>query len=286
MSEKRFFSKIILLIIISIFISYNIANHSVLRIFDLGSYSELITFTLPEKVKGLINYSQFTHKVNERMGQLTEERKTKKEKQLKYFMPYIAYGDPHQKSVALTFDDGPHPGYTTKLLKLLEKNKIRATFFVVGKMAEKYPDLLREIYKNGHTIGNHTYHHYNLQYLKPHEVEKEWHACNKVVESILGVDMFYCRPPGGSYDDKVVKCANNLGLSVVLWTINPGDYLDYSKELLLERFYACFSSGGIILLHDGGLYTLEILPIIIKDLKKKGYKFITIDEMAMKSPQF
>ncbi len=189
-------------------------------------------------------------------------------------------GDPSLRAVALTFDDGPHPQYTPKLLAILQQQQIRATFFVIGKMAEHYPDLVRQENAAGHVVGNHTYHHVNLTRIPLNLVETEWQSCNEAIKSILGIEMAYCRPPGGDYDADVITAATGAGLTTVLWTDDPADYAQPGDKVIERRVLDTISPGGIILLHDGVQQTVDVLPQIIETLKRKGYRFQTVVEMA------
>jgi peptidoglycan/xylan/chitin deacetylase (PgdA/CDA1 family) len=191
----------------------------------------------------------------------------------------LARGNPKDKTVALTFDDGPHPQFTPQLLDILQRNNVRATFFVVGEMAEQYPDLIRHERSAGHVIGNHTYHHVNLTKIPVAEVLIEWDACQHVVEAVTGERMHFCRPPGGDYDDTVIRAAMALGLTTVLWTDDPGDYASPGDTVIRRRVLDRVSNGGIILLHDGIQQTIDVLPQIIQHLKGKGYRFVTVAEM-------
>jgi peptidoglycan/xylan/chitin deacetylase (PgdA/CDA1 family) len=257
----------------------------------------LIAITLIIILLILVNHYKLlagsdTDKQNERLDKfwlraLTEVYKSPEElqaqhdRELRKGLLYrkLIKGNPKIKAVALTFDDGPHPVYTMKLLKVLKKYDVKATFFVVGKMAEKHPELVRAEVKNGHMIGNHTYNHVNLTYIPDDEIKVEWQACNDVIKATTGVDMAFCRPPGGQYDSKVINAAMDIGLTTVLWTDDPADYLKPSDKILETNTMEHINPGGIILLHDGIQQTIEILPQIIETLKKKGYKFQTVKEM-------
>jgi len=192
----------------------------------------------------------------------------------------LIHGDRSVRAIALAFDDGPHPQYTPKLLAILQREQVQATFLVVGKMAEQYPDLIRQESAAGHLIGNHTYHHVNLTRIPLNLVETEWQACNEVIESILGLAMAYCRPPGGDYDADVITAAAKAGLTTVLWTDDPADYARPGDRLIERRVLDAISPGGIVLLHDGVQQTVDVLPQIIETLKQRGRQFQTIDEMA------
>ncbi len=194
----------------------------------------------------------------------------------------LNYGNYKLKEIALTFDDGPHRKYTPQILKVLKRYKVKATFFVVGKMAEVNDDLLITQYRDHHLIANHTYHHVDLTRLSEKEAQVEWVACNEVARSILGIDLKYCRPPGGNYDDTVRRAALKSGLVTVLWTEDPGDYTSPGTIAIESRIFYSIYNGGIILLHDGVQQTINVLPAIIERLQKEGYTFVTVDEMYRK----
>lgn len=189
-------------------------------------------------------------------------------------------GDPRDKSVALTFDDGPHPQYTPKLLAILKQYNIKATFFVVGKMAKQYPNLIKAEYAAGHVVGNHTYDHVNLNRIPINLVAAEWKKCNDLIMSILNVRMKYCRPPGGDYDHDVIMAAQQQRLITVLWTDDPGDYAHPGDKVIERRVLDKVRNGAIILIHDGVQQTIDVLPQIIETLQKRGFRFITVDEMT------
>ncbi|MFB3881266.1 MAG: polysaccharide deacetylase family protein [Armatimonadota bacterium] len=210
-------------------------------------------------------------------GELAAQRARELRKGLQYDI--LPHGDPHVKSVALTFDDGPHPAYTPQLLAILRQERVPATFFVVGVMAEQYPEQIRAERAAGHVVGNHTLHHVNLTKIPLDEVLVEWQACQDVVKSITGDTMRYCRPPGGDYDDAVVRAAMSVHLTTVLWTDDPGDYASPGAKVVETRVLDRIGNGGIILLHDGVQQTIDILPGLIEHLRSKGYRFVTVSEL-------
>ena len=192
----------------------------------------------------------------------------------------IMHGSEARKTVALTFDDGPHPKTTLALMAILRRYGIHATFFVVGKMAERYPELVRAEYRFGHIIGNHTFHHLNLTHVPPRDILTEWLACNLVVKSIIGIDPAFCRPPGGDVNANVIHAAQAAHMTTVLWSADPADYANPGEEVIINRILARLGNGGIILLHDGPPQTVAMLPRLIEILESRGYTFQTIPELA------
>jgi peptidoglycan/xylan/chitin deacetylase (PgdA/CDA1 family) len=188
-------------------------------------------------------------------------------------------GDPSRKWIALTFDDGPHPGYSERILKILHQYDVPATFFLVGEMAERHPDLVRAEAAEGHSIANHTYHHLSLTKIPQDSVATEIKACGEVLRSITGKAPRLFRPPGGEYNDQVAEASEALGYRMILWTDDPGDYASPGADVILKRTVERVDNGGIILLHDGIEQTIEILPQLLRYLKSHGYECVTIDEM-------
>lgn len=188
-------------------------------------------------------------------------------------------GDPSRKWIALTFDDGPHLGYTERILKILDQYDVPATFFLVGQMAERHPDLVRAEAVGGHSIANHTYHHLSLPKIPRDSVATEIKACGEVLHSITGKAPHLFRPPGGEYNDQVAEASEALGYRMILWTDDPADYASPGADVILKRTLDHVENGGIILLHDGIDQTIQVLPKILSYLKSHGYECVTIDEM-------
>jgi len=191
----------------------------------------------------------------------------------------LMHGNLKKKQIALTFDDGPHPKFTPKLLALLRQYHVKATFFVVGEMAEKYSNLVKQEIADGHSVGNHTYHHMNLTKIPEEYVATEIKACGEVLAKITGKPPHLFRPPGGDYDKAVAEDAEALGYTIVLWTDDPGDYAKPGDNVIIQRLLTRVNNGSIILIHDGIQQTYDVLPQIITNLKKRGFEFVTIDEM-------
>lgn len=207
------------------------------------------------------------------------QAQSRREERMGLYLPKLMRGDPHRKLLALTFDDGPHRGYTERLLALLGSERVRATFFLVGKMVEKNPALVRQIVAGGHLLGNHTFSHVTLTKIPFAEMRAEYEACNDVVENVTGQRLRFCRPPGGDYDSLVISAALEQGLTTVLWTDDPGDYAKPGTNVIEQKTLRRLSNGGIILLHDGIEQTIQVLPQIIKFAKAQGYEFVTVDQL-------
>ncbi len=192
----------------------------------------------------------------------------------------LIHGDREKKYIALTFDDGPHPKFTPRLLAFLKQYKVKATFFVVGEMAEKYPQLVKAEADEGHCVGNHTYHHVNLTKIDPGYVATEIEACNEVVKRITGHTPRYFRPPGGDYNHQTAEICEAMNQMMVLWSDDPGDFRKPGESVIELRLLNKVKGGAIILLHDGIEQTLAVLPQVIATLRKQGYEFVTIDQLV------
>jgi peptidoglycan/xylan/chitin deacetylase (PgdA/CDA1 family) len=201
----------------------------------------------------------------------------------------IYRGDDKLPRVALTFDDGPHGEKTVKLLDLLREQKVKATFFVVGRLAEEQPDIIKVMVADGHTVGNHTYTHpeKRLPNLPLDQMEAEITNGNLSVHRTTGKWPRFFRAPGLSVNKIVADTVRKHQLVSAFCTVNPGDYRakevsDISDYILgkdaLQR--ERMRNGGIILLHDGIPNTLEALPRVISDLRDRGFTFVTLDELA------
>lgn len=193
-------------------------------------------------------------------------------------LDFLKNGNGH--TVALTFDDGPRPGYVEPILDILREKGVRATFFLVGRYVLEYPELVRAIDAEGHTVANHTFYHNDLTSLPPENVYREWRLCNEAVEQVIGKRPQFARPPGGRYNDFVAKRAAEEGLRIVLWTNNPGDYsASLDGPSLARKVLSRAKEGDIVLLHVGVAPTIDALPSIIDGYRKKGFSFVVIDEI-------
>jgi peptidoglycan-N-acetylglucosamine deacetylase len=181
--------------------------------------------------------------------------------------------------IALTFDDGPHPVYTGKIIEILRKHRVPGTFFVVGIQAIKYPGLVRDIVSSGNEIAGHGFTHRNLAKLSANDDKIELESTSKILNDITGVKIALFRPPGGRYDKKVVKVADTLGEKMVLWDVFPKDHEENNSQIILHKVLAQAKDGGIILLHSGRTPTIEALDEIIDSLEKRGFEFVKISDL-------
>ncbi|MBQ4529855.1 MAG: polysaccharide deacetylase family protein [Lachnospiraceae bacterium] len=183
-----------------------------------------------------------------------------------------------KKKIALTFDDGPHPEYTPMLLDGLKERNVSAAFFLMGKNAEKYPEIVERMYKEGHTIGNHSYSHVQLSEMEELEACKEMTKANEVIKNIIGKTPDYIRPPFGAWSHNL-DCITNM--IVVLWDVDPLDWKCQNTDLVVKRVVSNVEEDDIILLHDSYETTVEATFQIIDTLEKEGYEFVSLDEIIL-----
>lgn len=179
--------------------------------------------------------------------------------------------------ICLTFDDGPSPTITPKLLDLLKQYNVHATFFVVGKNAERYPDLLKRMIDEGHEIGNHSYDHPQLTKLSVDGFMSQINGTNDIVDNATGVKPRYLRPPYGSKNQAM---KDTVPMPFILWNVDPEDWhKTATKESISQNVLNNVSDGGIVLSHDLYDRTYEAYEIIIPKLIEQGYQFLTVSEM-------
>jgi peptidoglycan/xylan/chitin deacetylase (PgdA/CDA1 family) len=181
--------------------------------------------------------------------------------------------------IALTFDDGPNPVDTPKLLDLLREKGVKATFFVVGKRADQYPEIVRRAWEEGHLVANHTWSHCHLFcFLTPARLRAEIERGEESVRRICGFRPRLVRSPVGQRHPLLRRYLENSGLEYVSWSIRSRDTLTRNSEVLARRILKQAASGDIILLHDhlprGAHVMLEALPVVIDDLRARGLKFV------------
>jgi peptidoglycan/xylan/chitin deacetylase (PgdA/CDA1 family) len=204
------------------------------------------------------------------------------------FGPTIVHGRGH--AVALTFDDGPNIRTTPRVLTLLERNHIRATFFVVGRAVDRNPELIHRMVRDGDEIGNHTQTHAHLNFLLTRRaIDREIDLAQTTIAKASGSSPRYLRPPFGARDFATIDAARRRGLQVVMWTAMLGDEpARSSPRELAEALLAQVHDGAIIIIHDGDqgrsgsggrTYESAAVGIVIARLRADGYRFLTISQM-------
>jgi peptidoglycan/xylan/chitin deacetylase (PgdA/CDA1 family) len=182
--------------------------------------------------------------------------------------------------VALTFDDGPHPELTPKLLDILRQNGVRATFYVIGRSVAAYPDIARRIVAEGHEIANHTYNHPALTSLGAGRLQQELTNTTEVIQRVTGRRPTNMRPPYGAINDRVrASILRDHGLDIIMWSCDPLDWKRPGAQVVRQRLVDGAKPGGILLAHDIHPGTIEAVPGVIQDLKAKGFGFATVSQL-------
>jgi peptidoglycan/xylan/chitin deacetylase (PgdA/CDA1 family) len=194
-----------------------------------------------------------------------------------------------EQLVALTFDDGPSEPYTNNLLEVLERHKVKATFFMVGKNIEKYPDIAKAVLAQKHEVGNHSYSHTSLVLKSPSFVRSEIDKTDLLLQNLGVRGEIYFRSPFGTQLFSVPWVLLEKKKKNILFDINtvPRDWCTQDAEIIAQRVINQIKPGAIILLHDGGkgsrFATVKATDIIIRELKKRGFKFATISQLLAHS---
>jgi len=198
---------------------------------------------------------------------------------------YFFFKGPREaKKVALTFDDGPDAEVTPRILDILKENRVRATFFVVGQNIRRHPGMVRRIAAEGHTIGNHTWTHLNMTKLGQEQVRQEIEKTADLIESLTGHRSVLIRVPWGAVSDTVMRVAQKEGLRVIGWSVDSFDWRDKVPARVLTNLETQVHPGAIVLMHavafpGTGEVTPRVLPLLIRNLEKRGYQFVTVDEL-------
>ena len=194
---------------------------------------------------------------------------------------------PGSKQLALTYDDGPNDPHTFRLLELLARHGIRATFFVIGQYVQQRPDIAREIVKGGHALGNHTFSHPNLILASHRQTESELQQCQQSLSDTTGELPRLFRPPFGGRQPGTLRITRNLGLEPVMWNVTGWDWKGRPAEYLEQKIRGQIHGGDVILLHDGShavfgadrSQTVIATDRLISTFKSQGFEFVTIPEM-------
>ena len=193
------------------------------------------------------------------------------------------------KKVALTFDDGPSEIWTPLILDALKKAGIKATFFMIGAHVKKFPEIARRVAQEGHTVGNHGYAHSVLLYYTDEELEEEIKYTELVIQDTTGQSTKYFRPPKAWLRGGEKRKIQGMGYDVVLWSINPKDWVPFHHRCMVNFISWKVGGGDIILFHDSGavfkaeggdrMQTVFAIPLLAEKLRAKGFEFVTIEQL-------
>jgi peptidoglycan/xylan/chitin deacetylase (PgdA/CDA1 family) len=191
------------------------------------------------------------------------------------------------KQLALTYDDGPNDPHTPRLLQILARHEVSATFFLIGRYAQQRPGLAREIVKAGHVVGNHTFTHPLLTLMSETKIRQEISVCRAALQDAVGEHSILFRPPYGGRRPAVLRIARELGLETVMWSVTGHDWNAPPAQQIEQKVAGQIRGGDVILLHDGGhrnlgadrSQTVLATDRLITRYKGEGYEFVTIPQM-------
>ena len=185
-----------------------------------------------------------------------------------------------QKVVAMTFDDGPHPTHTPRLLKMLRDRNIKATFFLVGKNAKAYPAIVRQMVEEGHEIGNHTWTHGSLTSMSDDQIRNELKMSADAVYAASGYRPQTIRPPYGAINARVKQLMyTEFGYPTIMWSVDPQDWRKPGVSVVTSRIVNAAHPGAILLAHDIHASTIAAMPATFDQLLAKGYRFVTVSQL-------
>jgi peptidoglycan-N-acetylglucosamine deacetylase len=199
----------------------------------------------------------------------------------------VYYVPVSEKVVALTFDDGPNDPCTSAILDILKAENTKATFFLIGKNVENMPETARRIVKEGHAVGSHSYDHPRFDQISEEQMRDQLARAGKAIQSVTGVRPDLFRPPFGLYGTNIDVICRELGYRIAGWSASASDWNPCTSEEVARRILNRACPGAIFLLHDGYVThpgadrwaTVGAVKLIVKDLKARGYRFVTIPEL-------
>lgn len=211
-----------------------------------------------------------------------------------WFGRTFAGGSSGSKQIALTYDDGPNDPHTLKLLDVLAKHNVSATFFMIGRYVQQRPDIARAVAQAGHVIGNHTFTHPLLIFQSAAQTRTQLLDCRRALEDAIGDHSTLFRPPFGGRRPATLKIARELRLQTVMWNVTGYDWNAPPAAVIEKKVVRQMRGGDVILLHDGGYRALgadRAQTVIASDnlirlYRDQGYQFVTVEELLAGSRQF
>ena len=184
------------------------------------------------------------------------------------------------KYIAITFDDGPHPQNTPRLLDMLRARNIKATFYMVGSNADAYPQVVRRVVAEGHEIGNHSYTHRLFSKMSDADIRQELSRTRDAIVRAAGVQPRTLRPPYGGMLQRQREWVNaEFGYPIILWSVDPLDWRRPGASVVCSRILKSTTAGGIVLVHDLHSQTVDAMPATLDGLLQRGFKFVTVSQL-------
>jgi len=191
-----------------------------------------------------------------------------------------------EKKIAISFDAAYGDQYTPQILDILDQYNVNTTFFLVGFWIDKYGEVLEEIHRRGHEIGNHSTTHPQMSKLTAQEIKKELETTGEKIKAVTGKDPILFRPPFGDYNNKVIDIAQQLGYYSIQWDVDSLDWKEFGVEPVVDRVLKRVNNGSIVLFHNNAKYVSDFLPIILDRLIKEGYTIVPVSQLIIKDNYF
>jgi len=195
-------------------------------------------------------------------------------------------GNTSLHEIALTFDDGPHPIYTLQVLHILQEYGVKATFFCIGRQVLPYASIVAQVSRAGNVIADHTWDHFDMTRLSIAGMQWELNRTANAITLATGVRPVLFRPPYGYINTTVKDVSTRLGLTPIMWNVDPSDWRLPGTDAIVQRVLANTGNGSVILMHDGGgnrSQTVQALPQIIAGLQQRGFRFVTVPQLLADS---
>lgn len=192
--------------------------------------------------------------------------------------------DTTEQKVALSFDAAWGAEDFSRLMDILEAHDVKVTFFMTGGWVEQNPDCVKYLVEQGHDLGNHSEHHYDMTTISKEEMSTELMSVHDRVKELTGYEMFLFRPPYGAYDNNVINTASSLGYYSVQWSVDSLDWKDYGVDSIINTVcnHKALGPGAIILCHNGAKYTADALDTMLTNLEDQGYEIVPVSELIMR----
>ena len=192
--------------------------------------------------------------------------------------------DTTEKKVALSFDAAWGAEDFPRIMDVLDKHKVKVTFFMTGGWVEDNPDCVKELVKRGHDLGNHSEHHYDMTTISQEEKDSELKTVHDKVKKLTGYEMYLFRPPYGAYDNDVIKTAYAMHYYPIQWSVDSLDWKNYGVDSIITTVcnHKALAPGAIILCHNGAKYTADALDTMLTSLEEQGYTIVPISKLIIK----